>query len=91
MTYTCNHCEEGYEPVTPENGISLKYPVGELEIDLYLHHVCAAAWSSHFGIPIPPVEGAYAAQVGGASVGTGRQTLVVPDLTSAVISVAPHF
>jgi hypothetical protein len=53
VVYTCNHCEEGYEPVTPENGISLKYPVDGLEIDLYLHHACAEAWSREFGVPLP--------------------------------------
>jgi hypothetical protein len=57
VTHICNHCEEGDKPpVTPENGISLKYPVEGMELDLYLHHACAAAWPSQFVIPIPPIQ-----------------------------------
>lgn len=52
MTHICNHGEEGSKPVTPENGISLKYPVEGMELELYLHHACAAAWSSQFAIPL---------------------------------------
>lgn len=57
MAHICNHCEDFEKPVTSDNGISLKYPVNgaasELQIDLYLHHECAAAWSRDFNIPLP--------------------------------------
>jgi hypothetical protein len=51
----CNHCEDFKNPVTSENGITIGYLVDEaagLEVDLYLHHDCAAAWSNDFSIPI---------------------------------------
>jgi hypothetical protein len=57
MAHICNHCEDFNKPVTPENGISLKYPVENqpdgLELDLYLHDACAEAWSLAFDIPVP--------------------------------------
>jgi hypothetical protein len=54
VAHTCNHCEDFENPVTPENGISLAYPVDAsgLQIDLYLHHECAEAWSRDFDIPL---------------------------------------
>jgi hypothetical protein len=36
VTHPCSHCEDFENPVTPENGISVKYPVDGVEIDLYL-------------------------------------------------------
>jgi hypothetical protein len=57
VAHICNHCEDFEKPVTLENGISLKYPIygsaSELQIDLYLHHRCAEAWSRDFDIPLP--------------------------------------
>jgi hypothetical protein len=57
VAHICNHCEDFEKPVTLENGISLKYPIygsaSELQIDLYLHHHCAEAWSRDFDIPLP--------------------------------------
>jgi hypothetical protein len=55
VTQPCSHCEDFENPVTSENGISVKYPVYDVEIELYLHHDCAEAWSLEFGIPIPRV------------------------------------
>ena len=55
MAQICNHCEEFKNPVTSENGITVGYLVDEaagLEVDLYLHRDCAAAWSVEFGISI---------------------------------------
>jgi hypothetical protein len=53
----CNHCEDFENPVTAENGISVSYPIGGPEgaaadIDLYLHHECADAWSRDFNISL---------------------------------------
>jgi CheY-like chemotaxis protein len=53
VTHPCSHCEDFKNPVTPENGISVKYPVDGVEIDLYLHQECAEAWSKQFGISLP--------------------------------------
>jgi hypothetical protein len=36
VTHPCSHCEDFENPVTPENGISVKYPVDGVEIALYL-------------------------------------------------------
>jgi hypothetical protein len=57
----CGHCEDQLNLVTPENGLSVIYNVTEnLEIAIFLHHSCAAAWSRQFNIPVsltdPPYE-----------------------------------
>ena len=52
MARICNHCEDFDDPVTPETGISIAYPVDHLQIDLHLHHECAEAWSRDFDIPL---------------------------------------
>jgi len=74
MAHICNHCEDFENPVTSENGTSLKYPVetqpGGLEVDLYLHEGCAEAWSRDFNIPVPPrAVGTQPEQVTPTSVG----------------------
>lgn len=55
MAQICNHCEDFKNPVTLENGTSLKYPVEtqpvDVQFDLYLHDGCAEAWSRAFDIP----------------------------------------
>jgi hypothetical protein len=53
VSQPCSHCEDFKNLVTPENGISIKYPVYDVEIDLYLHHECARSWSRDFGVPLP--------------------------------------
>jgi len=57
VAHICNHCEDFNNPVTPNNGISFKYPVntvaGELQMNLYLHGECAEAWSRDFDFPSP--------------------------------------
>ena len=56
MAQICNHCEDFNNPVSSENGIAVGYLVDKaagLEVDLYLHHDCAEAWSQDFNVPIP--------------------------------------
>src|SRR5271156_61708 len=50
----CGHCEDQNNLVTPQNGVSVNYEIAEgVQIEIFLHHACAEAWSQHFHIPIP--------------------------------------
>jgi hypothetical protein len=53
VAHICNHCEDFTNPVTPESGTSVAYPIdAELHVNVYLHHECAEAWSQDFGLPL---------------------------------------
>jgi uncharacterized HAD superfamily protein len=60
----CGHCEDQLNLVRPDNGLSVIYNVTEtLEIDIFLHHSCAAAWSRQFNIPVPIVNSQYETRI----------------------------
>lgn len=58
--HICAHCENHDYVVTPENGFSVRYPVGvNVDIEVFLHHCCAEDWAREFNVEIPPhVKGA---------------------------------
>ena len=55
----CAHCESQDDPVTRENGLSLSYEAAKnVQVEIHLHHQCAARWSQLFNVPLPNVPGA---------------------------------
>ena len=52
MAQIRNHCENFDNPVTPESGIAVAYSIGDVQIDLHLHHECADAWAQDFDVPL---------------------------------------
>jgi hypothetical protein len=57
VTYSktvCGHCEDEHKPVTPDTGITVDYVAQPpVLIKISLHHDCAPAWCSQFGVPEP--------------------------------------
>lgn len=50
----CGHCEDKDKPVTPETGLTVDYVAQPpILISIHLHHECAPAWCSQFGVPLP--------------------------------------
>jgi len=53
----CNHCHNESNPVTRENGVSLRYSIlSNVQLIVALHNDgCAAAWCAEFGLELPAV------------------------------------
>ena len=50
----CAHCEDEDKAVTPETGLTMDYVAQPpVLIKIHLHHECAPAWCSQFGVPEP--------------------------------------
>ena len=50
----CGHCEDRDRPVSPETGLAVDYVAQPpVLIKIHLHHDCAPAWCSQFGVPEP--------------------------------------
>jgi hypothetical protein len=54
LTHNCAHCEDAANPVTPQNGGSIIYPISEkLDVEVFVHHYCANSWSQEFSVRVP--------------------------------------
>ena len=56
--HTCGHCENQNNPITPQNGFSVKYrATEELDMEVFVHNECADACCRDFGVQLPATRG----------------------------------